>query len=397
MKRSCSAVIGSIRKPGLFLLLTLCFQNISFTQIQPETPSPEQKIVRREATRLPAKVQVATMEQRVLTGWGGGKAEDVVPKAAEIGFAELVVHHEDSTNFARFIELGKQRGMGIYAWLFLGDIPAWKKAYPDFEPPLQVMSATEDEALRRIQADKTPGKSRYQFGGEPVNEMEVLETPLLCFHDPRVIEAFKKQIDEMLNFPGVKGVALDYIGYRNYRSCLCQTSRLQFAVYQEQHPELSRELALDRFSLETLVAFNNRLSAYVKTVSPAAQVITHIYPVYLPEPLYGNRLNLDVCVQTAAWFFDPFWNTNKIKAYARVIAQEANRYHSRPHGAALIGYGKYPVKSGARLTAELQAILDGGCTRVHVCSLNDVLNTPEAAQVFRRFFGNPNGKNAAGK
>jgi len=47
----------------------------------------------------------------------------------------------------------------------------------------------------------------------------------------------------------------------------------------------------------------------------------------------------------------------------------------------------YPVKSGERLAAELQAILDGGCLRVQVCSFNDVLSTPEAAAVFRRYFG----------
>jgi len=328
-------------------------------------------------------------EYRILTGWGGGKAEDVVPKAAEIGFTELVVHHEDTANFTHFIELGKQHRIGIYAWLFLGDMDVWKKAYPDSAPPLQMMSVAEDETLQRIQADKTIDKSRYQFGGEPVNETEVFETPLLCFHDPRVIEAFKKQIDEILSVPGVKGVAFDYIGYRNYRCCRCQTSQMQLAAYQEQHPEYSRESALEHFSLETLVDFNNRLSAYVRKVNPAAQVITHIYPVFLPEPLYGNRLDLDVCAQTAAWFFEPFWRREKIRAYSRIIATEANRYHSRPHGAALIGYFKYPVKSSERLSMELQAILDGGCLRVHVCSFNDVLNSPEAAKVFRRFFGTP--------
>lgn len=326
---------------------------------------------------------------RVLTGWGGGKAAEVVSNAAEIGFSELVVHHQDATNFTRFIELGQRHGIGIYAWLFLGDIPAWKKAYPDSDPPLQVMNSAEDEALKRIQADKTPGRSGYQSGGEPVNELEVLEARLLCFHDPRVIGAFKKQIDEMLSFPGVKGVALDYIGYRNYRCCLCPTSQAQLAVFRERHPELSRELALQRFSLETLVEFNNRLAEYARSVKPDCKVITHIYPVFLPEPLYGNRLDLDICAQTAAWFYEPFWSMDKIRAYSGIIAKEANRYYPRPRGAALIGYSKYPVKSGERLAAELQAILDGGCARVHVCSFNCVLNSPEAAKVFRSFFANP--------
>ncbi|OGV66633.1 MAG: hypothetical protein A3K19_03855 [Lentisphaerae bacterium RIFOXYB12_FULL_65_16] len=334
--------------------------------------------------------------ERVLTGWGGGKAEDVVPKAAEVGFSELVVHHENAANFATFIELGKQHGIGVYAWVYLGDIPAWEKAFPDTEPPLQIMSPAEQEALKKLQADKTPGKSRYQFGGEPVNELEVLETPLLCFHDPRVIEAFKKQIDEMLAVAGVRGVAFDYFGYRNYRCCLCPTSRKLLETYQAQHPGLAPDVALQGFSLDTLVDFNNRLAAYAYSVKPEAKVITHVYPVYLPEPLYGNRLNLNACGQTAAWFFEPFWSVDKIKAYSQTIAQEANRYHTRPRGAALIGYyntpANFPVKSPERLRAELQAILDGGCSRVHVCSFNDVLKTPDAADVFRSFFGKPAGK-----
>jgi len=348
---------------------------------------------RAVATATPGQV-----EQRVLTGWGGGKAEDVAPRAAEVGFAELVVHHENTGNFAKFIELGKQHGIGIYAWLFLGDIPAWKKAYPDVEPPLQVMNAAEDEALKRILADKTPGTSQYQFGGEPVKGVEVLRAPLLCFHDRRVTEAFKKQIDEMLSVQDVKGVAFDYIGYRNYRCCHCPVSQAQLAVYRGQHPELSRESSLERFSLETLVDFNNCLSAYVRAVKPKAQVITHIYPVYLPEPLYGNRLDLDVCAQTAAWFFEPLWSIKKITAYSRIIVTDANRYYKRPRGAALIGYfnrpGKHVVKSEKRLAAELQAVLDGGCARVHVCSFNDVLKTPEAARVFRNVFGRPDCEHA---
>jgi hypothetical protein len=328
---------------------------------------------------------------RVLTGWGGGRAAEIVPKAAETGFAELVLHHEDAANFAACIALGKEHDIGIYAWLYLGDLPAWKQAFPGVEPPLQVMSPAEQEALKRQQADKTPGKSGYQFGGEPRLDLEVLETPLLCFHDPRVSLAFKKQIDAVLSLPGVRGVAFDYFGYQNYRCCCCPESQQQLEAYRAQHPEFSREVALQHFSLSTLVEFNNRLAAYAYSVRPDAKVITHVYPVYLPEPLYGNRLDLDACGQTAAWFFEPFWSVEKIKAYAQIIALEANRYYSRPRGAALIGYynapANFPVKSPERLKLELQAILDGGCTRVQVCSCNDVLKTPEAAAVFRSFFG----------
>ena len=104
-----------------------------------------------------------------------------------------------------------------------------------------------------------------------------------------------------------------------------------------------------------------------------------------------DELDLDVCGQTAAWFFEPFWSLEKVKAYAQAIAQNTFRYHARPRGAALVGYynqpANFPVKSPERLRSEIQAILDGGCLRVHVCSSGDVLKTPEAAAVFRSFFG----------
>ncbi len=108
--------------------------------VQAQTPQD----VPRTASEAPSA------QHRILTGWGGGKAEDVVPKAAAVGFSELVVHHENTVNFTKFIELGKQHGVDIYAWLFLGDIPAWKNAFLEADPPLQVMSTVEQEALETI-------------------------------------------------------------------------------------------------------------------------------------------------------------------------------------------------------------------------------------------------------
>lgn len=114
------------------------------------------------------------------------------------------------------------------------------------------------------------------------------------------------------------------------------------------------------------------------------------YPVFLPEPLYGNRLDVDFCGQTAAWFFEPFWSYEKIRAHTQVICGEEKKYFSRPEGVAMIGVytrpALYPVKSPERLAKELQAILDGQGDRVQVCSLNDVLKDPATREVFRRLF-----------
>ena len=54
-----------------------------------------------------------------------------------------------------------------------------------------------------IGADKSKGKSGYPYGGEPVRGIEVLEAPLLCFHDPEVRPFFEEQIRDLLRVPGL--------------------------------------------------------------------------------------------------------------------------------------------------------------------------------------------------
>ena len=58
--------------------------------------------------------------------------------------------------------------------------------------------------------------------------------------------------------------------------------------------------------------------------------------MFLPEPLYGNRLDVDFCGQTAAWHFEPFWSYEKIRACTRVICSEEKEYFSRPEGMAIL-------------------------------------------------------------
>jgi hypothetical protein len=325
-----------------------------------------------------------------LTGWGGGKPEEIVPRAAEVGFDEIIVWNHDPEYLGRLVALGQKHRIGIYSSIHLGDLADWTKRRPGVNPPLQEMNAEERAALERIRADKTRGKSGYQYGGEPVRGIEVLEAPLLCFHNPGVQPFFEEQIRDLLRIPGLRGIAMDYFGYQNYRCCLCPTSMAAFEAWHKQHPDLPRDKAMGRFSLETLVDFVNLLARYARLFRADAKVTCHVYPVFLPEPLYGNRLDVDFCGQTAAWYFEPFWNYEKIRAYTRVICGEEKKYLARPEGVAMIGvYTRpelYPVKSPERLTKELQAILDGQGDRVQVCSLNDVLNDPSTRQVFQRLF-----------
>ena len=325
-----------------------------------------------------------------LTGWGGGNPEEIVPQAAEVGFNEIIVVNHDTNYLRRLVEAGRQHGIGIYSSIFLSDVKDWQKRRAGIAPPLQEMNQEENAALDRIEADKTRGKSRYQYGGEPFQPVEVLTSPMLCFHVPEVPAFFKEQVRDILSVPGIKGIAFDFFGYRNYRCCRCARSMAAFEAWHRQNPALSREKTLDQFSLETLVEFTNSLAHYARSIRPGAKVQCHVYPVFLPEPLYGNRLDVDYCGQTAAWYFEPLWSIGKIRDYSRVIFGQEKKYFQRAEGVALVGvYNRpelYPVKGSDRLTQELQAILDGGGDRVQVCSFNDVLNDPPTREVFKRFF-----------
>jgi hypothetical protein len=352
-------------------------------------PIPGSAINSRQDLRITPSSPIQALRFTQLIGWGTGgePPEKVISQAMEFGFTDIADWDQKIGYMRALAAEGQRCGVGIFSALSLNEIQGWKAAHPTEPPPLQVMNETENSALARIQKDPSTNKSHYQGGGEPYLPLEVLEDDLLCFHDPRVVDHFKARIQTILTVPGIKGVAFDFFGYRNYRCCRCKMSMALFESYRQVHSDLSAEQALNRFSLDTLVEVNNDLAYYVRHLNPKAQVITHVYPVFLSDPLYGKRLNVDVCGQTAAWFFEPYWTLEKIKRYSSIISRDAKRYFPAPEGAALLGYQRNGVqKSPDRVAQELQAILDGGCTRVQVCSLSEVVKTPELKPVFRKYF-----------
>ncbi len=146
----------------------------------------------------------AQRQFELLTGWGWGKPEEICPKAAEIGFDEIIVWSRSPNYLRHLIEVARRYGIDVYASVYLNDIKAWKKRYPDVPPPLQVMSAEENAVLQRLKNDKRPGKGGYQFGGEPLpGHTEVLLYDMLCFHRPEVVEFMKAEIKDVLTVEGL--------------------------------------------------------------------------------------------------------------------------------------------------------------------------------------------------
>ena len=323
-----------------------------------------------------------------LMAWGGtGNPEDLVTKAADIGVTDIIAGSRDPKNLAALVEAARKHSIGVYATIMLRP-DSWKKKYPGKPVPLQKMNEEENRVLASLQKPDSRRQLIYQWGEEPQQGTEVLIYDLLCFHHLEVKELLKEQIREILSVPGITGVAFDGFGYRNYRCCRCP---LSMELFRKQAPDLeagSEKQALDKFSLDTLVAFNNDLADFARTVKPDARTVNHIWPVFLPDPLYGNRLDIDYCGQTAAWFFP--WDLEKVQSRARAIVVDEKAHHPRANGAALIGFYNmpevFPLKSPECIAAELDAILAGGCTDVQLCSLDDVLRTPEVAAVFRKYF-----------
>jgi hypothetical protein len=161
----------------------------------------------------------------------------------------------------------------------------------------------------------------------------------------------------------------------------------QFAAYRAKHKDTPADRALVDFSLETLVQFNNDLASFARSLRADLMTANHIWPVFSPEPLYGNRLDIDRCGQTAAWYFN--WDLEKVRRYAQIIVSGEQAHYPRARGVAMMGFYNnprlFPLKTPERVDAELHAILAGGCRRVMVCGLDDVLKTPAVADVFGRY------------
>ena len=316
-------------------------------------------------------------------GWTSTRDVDkIIAAATELEFNALIFggskeSMKDLSTRLRIV------GIQSYWWFSL------TTRAPEMKDFHQAMGPEEEKALAEINADKDPLKHGYQWGGEPLpDRLDVLQSRLLCFHRPEVVEWTKAQVRAMLAAcPELTGIALDYFGYQNYRCCRCAVSTKLFEnALAAGGPlaELPREAALDAFSRDTLVAFTNEIADYIRSVRPSAKVAIHVYPVFLPEPLYGRRLKVDYCCQTAAWFFQPYWSDEKVRGYARTIATETNPDYPDYQGIPFVGVyvGRpYADKGAERLHREVSLIRAAtGAGSLSVCSFNDFALTPALKQ-----------------
>jgi hypothetical protein len=362
--------------------------------------------------------------------WGKSLEDEMyIKRVAELGVTDLI----GGTPSSNAAALYAAAGISLYPVVTL-NVTGWEKKYADKPPALQKMTEAETAARDlingvtsahrpSIRKDDEPdepsdwnmtGKqkkaiesmsranykiqSHYQWGGEvegrhfgKEKNTEVLLANILCFNTPEVKELVRDRIRAALAVPGVKGVAFDGIGYQNYHACYCPICEQLFAEYCEKEKKDPKQgAARDEFSLKCLVDFNNELVDFAKSVKADAVTVNHIWPVYMPEPLYGNRLKMDYCGQTAAWYM--YWDPWRIEKYSRFITGEQEKYFKGARGAAFIGYyasPNFPVKTAAKVESELRAILRGGSKCLMMCGLEDLMRNGDIYLVFKKFCSRP--------
>jgi hypothetical protein len=303
---------------------------------------------------------------------------DVVAQAKSLGFNVL---EAQSPGIVR--ECHRQ-GIKAAGLIYFGSAP---------EGCAQVISPTEEATLRREEAALPPA---YQYGGEPVRHGEVMiEGGLWCFDRPEALEFGKKEIDRVIA-AGYDVIALDYIGYQNYHACFCPISTSRHEEYLKTHPGISRKAATDECSRDSLVSFYNALVAYAKSKKPQIVVTAHLYPCFIPDPIYGNRTSLDYCGQTVSWFFQPHWNLGRVRRYAHEVVARAGRYNPSCTGAPFIGiYTLKPYendrKTPERVRDEIRIVKESGAKAIQFAELGNILNDPEIARVVREELNPPIG------
>jgi hypothetical protein len=163
------------------------------------------------------------------------------------------------------------------------------------------------------------------------------------------------------------------------------------AAFRGARPGVAEDRARDEFSRDSLVDAINELAAFAREVKPGAKVAIHVYPVFLPEPLYGNRLDVDYCCQTVAWFFEPYWSREKIVRYTRAVVGGQNDHYPRPMGIPFVGIyvGRRSAdKSPERLFEELATVrAAGGTSSLSVHAFNDVVAHPAIREAMLAVLG----------
>ncbi len=317
--------------------------------------------------------------------WGMPRDTETARRYQEIGVTDIRVSNEQQR------DLALQFGMTPYGGTFSPRGRHGQVMSPEEEAHFAYINGHDLKHLeakeRSAIVDRRRIERHHRYGGEPVAGLDTLNSArIACFNSDVDHELSKQALDKICaKVPGVKGIYFDYIGYSNFRGCYCDTCRADYQEFLQENSWPDTRHHRNVFYRKMLVDYYNAMVDYVKEKHPDFTVVAHIYPVFLPEPLYGNRTRVDFCGQTVAWYFP--WSPQKIADYTRITVEQATRHFDHVRGVPFVGLNRRPGslwgKTSATLERELRAILAAGGRMAMVCNGSDML-APDIAPIFRR-------------
>ena len=321
-----------------------------------------------------------------LFSWGILKNEDIAKRHSEIGVSDIRVFNQKQ------LKLAIKYGMTPYCGTFTPCGKHGQVMSPEEEKHFAYINGLDLKKIsskeRKAILDKRRIKMKCRYGGEPVSPYDVLTNRrITCFLSDKNYTLSKKRIDAICSrVKGVKGIYFDDIGYSNFKGCYCKDCLEAYKKYLSEKGYADTPENKDAFYRDMLVKYYNDMIDYVKSKHPDFKVVVHVYPTFLPEPLYGNRTKADFCGQTVAWYFP--WNEKKIARYTRFVIDKQNMYFKGVRGIPFVGLNRNPsslwVKDAATLDKELRTILAAGGDTLMVCNGNDMLK-PGIYEIFKKY------------
>ena len=323
-----------------------------------------------------------------LFSWGRVKDEASTKAFAEIGVTDANASGRDGFAAARkfgIVPYCSFTPVGPHKQVLRGE----EQRHFDFISATDLRGRASKEELRKVRNERLKS-ANCRYGGEPDAALDLCPQLIACFLSDTNCAMAKARLDKTLAAnPDAGGISFDYIGYTNFRSCECDDCKARLSAFLKKENLEETEAARNRFFRESLVSYINTLVGYVRKVRPGMKVTIHLYPVFMPDPLYGRDVEADTVQETVAWYFQ--WPDAKSADYTRRVCAEGRKAGSVsvPFVGLNANQGRALAwKSPERLDAELRIILAAGGHRLGVCNGADMLK-PGYRKVFMKYSGRP--------
>ena len=319
--------------------------------------------------------------------------------------AALNVQNVGGVNTPEKLAIAKKYGFHVYAGVVGASGPHQQVMLPEEDTIVkwyrgpQPPSGMGKAELRRWTVEQNAVRMNrllsvgYSDGGEPSPGREKSEVLGWCNVDCLVgpvarSNSVAKALAALDANPAADMVLFDFVGYQNYRRCHHPDCERLYREHLAKNKLADTPENEKDFFLGELVAVNNAMHDAIKARNPAIITGAHLYPVFLKEPLYGNRLKFDVIGETCAWYLK--WPDEKIRAYAADCMARRPAEHPRSRRVPFIAFTKRgwcEQKTAADIERELNDILDSGADEIMAFEMDAIVNDPEIYGVFLKYCG----------